>query len=148
VAQVTEVEFHTGVGDKLAFACRLLRKAYRRGARVAVSGPAPLLAALDRALWVDDAHDFLPHIRVLAGAALPAAAARTPIWLIDGEVPDGAPGVRINLGAPMAADLANCTRIIEVLSTDADDAQQGRQRWRDYKARGLNIVHHSAAPGS
>ena len=28
------VEFHHGVSDKLAYACRLLRKAYRAGAQV------------------------------------------------------------------------------------------------------------------
>jgi DNA polymerase III subunit chi len=146
--RVTEVEFHTGVSDKLAFACRLLRKAYRKGARVAVSGPAPLLAALDRALWVNDERDFVPHLRLSAGASLPSTAARTPIWLIDGEAPGGAPTVRVNLGAPLPADLERCTRVIEVLSTDAEDAQEGRQRWRDYKARGLRIVHHSASSGA
>lgn len=145
---MTEVEFHTGVGDKLGFACRLLRKAWRKGVRVAVSGPVPLLAAIDRALWVDDERDFIPHLRLAPGAALPASAMRTPIWLIDGAVPDGAPGVRINLGAPVPVDLERCTRIIEVLSTEAEDAQQGRQRWRDYKARGLHVVHHGAVPGA
>ncbi|HET6787048.1 MAG TPA: DNA polymerase III subunit chi, partial [Aquabacterium sp.] len=32
------VEFHHGMGDKLAYACRLLRKAYRSGSRVVVTG--------------------------------------------------------------------------------------------------------------
>ena len=143
---MTEVEFHTGVGDKLAFACRLLRKAYRKGARVAVSGPSPLLAALDQALWADDKCDFLPHIFLAQGAAPPANAPRTPIWLVEGNAPDGAPDVRINLGAPIPADLDRCTRIIEVLSAEAEDAQQGRQRWREYKSRGLSIVHHPPRP--
>jgi DNA polymerase III subunit chi len=144
---VTEVEFHSGVGDKLAYACRLLRKAYRKGARVAVSGPAPLLAALDRALWADDECDFLPHIFLTKGAAVPANAARTPIWLVEGDAPEGSPGIRINLGAPIPSDLERCTRIIEVLSADAEDAQQGRQRWRDYKTCGLSAIHHEARPG-
>ena len=32
-----QVEFHTGVVEPMLFACRLLRKAYRQGARVAVT---------------------------------------------------------------------------------------------------------------
>ena len=33
---MTEVEFHTGIDDRQAFACRLLRKASAAGARVVV----------------------------------------------------------------------------------------------------------------
>ena len=51
---MTEVEFHTGVADPLGFACRLLRKAYRRGARVLVTAPPERLAQLDRLLWTFD----------------------------------------------------------------------------------------------
>jgi hypothetical protein len=38
---MTEVEFHTGVDEPLGFACRLLRKAYRKGSRVLVTAPSP-----------------------------------------------------------------------------------------------------------
>ena len=47
---LTEVEFHTGVPDRVSFACRLLRKASRQGARVLVTAPEDILAELDRAL--------------------------------------------------------------------------------------------------
>ncbi len=81
-----EVEFHTGVADKVAFACRLLRKAYRKGARVVVTGPREVLAALDRELWTFDERDFVPHARVNAPGALAEALARAgdaaldPCW--------------------------------------------------------------------
>jgi len=140
---VTEVEFHTGVADKLGFACRLLRKAYRVGARVTVTGPADVLAALDRELWTFEERDFVPHLR-LSGASA-ALAARTPIWLVDGDAPEGAPDVLVNLGAPVPANLARFSRVIEVLSTEPDDEQAGRLRWRDYKTRGLVIKHHAFA---
>jgi len=54
------VEFHHGMTDKLAYACRLLRKAYRSGAGVLVTGDASTLKALDRQLWVFDDQEFLP----------------------------------------------------------------------------------------
>ncbi len=141
---VREVEFHTGVADRVDFACRLLRKAYRKGARVLVTAPGPVLAALDRELWVFDERDFVPHVRV--GASTPRATAqRTPIWLTDGAVPEGAPAVLVNLGAEPPDDLAPFARVIEIVSREPDDEAAGRVRWRTYKARGLDVRHHPAA---
>ena len=147
---MTEVEFHTGVVDKLGFACRLLRKAYRKGARLIVTGPAPLLTALDRELWTFAERDFIPHLR-LSSAVAPTLLVRTPIWLVDDDaalldngLPDDAPTLLVNLGSAAPANPVRFQRIIEVLSTDADDQRLGRERWRDYKASGLNVAHHPA----
>jgi DNA polymerase III subunit chi len=141
---VQEVEFHTGVDDRVAFACRLLRKAYRKGVRVLVTAPGPVLAALDRELWVFEERDFVPHVRIVAATAA-ATAARTPIWLTEGRVPAGAPGVLVNLGAEPPEDLAPFERVIEIVSREAEDEAAGRARWRTYKARGLDVRHHPAA---
>ena len=141
---IAEVEFHTGVADKLGFTCRLLRKAYRKGSRVLVTAPAELLGQLDRELWVFDERDFVPHLRT-SGTPAAALAARTPIWLTDGRAPAGAPDVLVNLGAEAPDDLAPFTRVIEIVGAEPDDEQAGRQRWRTYKARGLAITHHAAA---
>jgi DNA polymerase-3 subunit chi len=138
---VTEVEFHTGVADPLGFACRLLRKAYRKGARVVVTAPPPLLGSLDRELWTFEPLEFVPHVR-LSGEPPSAQAARTPIWLVDGELPAGSPDVLVNLGAALPSDLSALRRVIEIVSADIDDEQAGRQRWRSYKARGIAITHH------
>lgn len=136
-----QVEFHTGVVDPLGFACRLLRKAYRQDARLLVTAPASTLDALDRALWTFDAQEFVPHLRVAAGAP-DDALARTPIWLSSGEAPAPSPPVLVNLGADMPARPDAFERIIEVLSTDAGDVAAGRERWRRYKAQGLTVQHH------
>lgn len=143
---MTEVEFHTGVADPLEFACRLLRKAVRRGVHVRVMAPADTLGALDRALWTFDEHDFVPHVRVPGASA--ATAARTPVWLVPsvqagaGGAP--APAVLLNLGAEAPEDLAGLDRLIEIVAADVDEAARGRSRWRAYKARGLDITHHVA----
>lgn len=144
---MTEVEFHTGVADPLGFACRLLRKAYRRGARVLVTAPAERLAQLDRLLWTFDEREFVPHLRVPAADA--AMAARTPIWLAVPPAPAGAPGVVVNLGAPAPAPAAldGIERLIEVVGTEPGEVQDGRERWRAYKAAGLAVVHHAAGAG-
>ena len=44
-----QVDFHSGVTDKVGHACRLLRKAVRQGARVQVCGEPAELDALDQA---------------------------------------------------------------------------------------------------
>jgi DNA polymerase-3 subunit chi len=147
---VTDVEFHTGVADPLEFACRLLRKAVRRGVRVRVMAPADTLGALDRALWTFDEGDFVPHVRVPGASA--AAAARTPIWLVPSvhaAVGDAtAPTVLLNLGADAPEELTGLDRLIEIVSAEVDEAARGRSRWRAYKVRGLGITHHTAPPAS
>jgi DNA polymerase-3 subunit chi len=140
---VTEVEFHTGVADPLAFACRLLRKAYRSGVRVQVTAPAATLAALDRQLWTFEERDFVPHVR-LPGAST-AVAARTPIWLVAQAGLADAPPLLVNLGADAPPDPGALDRLIEIVSAEPDDAARGRERWRAYKGRGLAIRHHAAA---
>lgn len=139
---MTEVEFHTGVADPLDFACRLLRKAYRRGVRVLVIAPPQRLQALDRLLWTFDERDFVPHLRVPSPDA--DMAARTPIWLATPPAPPGAPATVVNLGATQPLALQGVDRLIEVVGTEPDEVQDGRVRWRAYKAAGLTVVHHAA----
>jgi len=150
---MTEVEFHTGVVDSLSFACRLLRKAARRGARVLVTAPTSVLAELDNALWTFDEHDFVPHVRLPSTST--AVLQRTPIWLAVDTLSvhhaaqnfqaDAAPRVVVNLGADAPEDLHAIDRLIEVVALDADEADAGRARWRTYRAQGLQIVHHQGS---
>ena len=139
------VEFHTGVADDIGFACRLLRKAYGQGVRVLVRAPRERLSRLDRELWTFVEREFLPHLRFAAPGPLPAQAARTPIWLVDGEVPAaaaGVPCVLVNLGAGLVSDLGAFERIIEIVGNEPDDQAGGRERWRAYKNAGLEPAHH------
>lgn len=144
---MTEVEFHTGIADPLAYACRLLRKAYRQGARVLVTAPAEVLNVLDRQLWTFEERDFVPHVRVPGAAA--ATAALTPIWLATGFSAvvgqNSAPGVLVNLGAAAPAAPADLQRLIEIVADTPDEMAHGRARWRAYKAAGLAISHHPAS---
>jgi len=143
---VTAVEFHTGVDDPLDFACRLLRKAYQSGSRVQVTAPEPLLIVLDRALWTQREREFVPHVRVAGASA--AMLRRTPLWLSD-HAPEvigaHAPAVLVNLGAAIGDMAGRYQRVIEIVSLDPDDAQAGRERWRQYKALGLDVVHKTPA---
>jgi len=137
-----EVEFHTGIDDKLAFACRLLRKAYGKGALVAVTGAPELLARLDQALWSFEPYEFVPHLRLQRGAAPPARLARTPLWLVEPGAQAPHREVLVNLGPALAEAYADFARVIEVVARDAPDRDAGRQRWRAYEAAGVRIKHH------
>ena len=139
---MTEVEFFTGVAEPLDFACRLVRKAYRKGAHLFITAPPHTVQALDRALWVFDEREFVPHIKI--EGPLHAAAQRTPVWLSSSPRFEGAPDVLINLGADAPSDLNGITRLIEIVSREPDEATRGRQRWRHYRELGLAIKHHGA----
>ena len=142
-AGVNTVEFHHGMPDKLAYACRLLRKAYRSGARVLVTGSPAILKTLDRQLWLFGDQEFLPHVLVQPGKDIPSRQQITPVWLSpDGEgVPDDC-RILVNLGPDMPARVERFERLFEVVSRDPEDRQQGRQRWKRYEALGLQIQPH------
>ena len=146
---MTGVEFHTGVADKLGFACRLVRKAWRSGKRVVVTGAPEPLDQLDALLWIFEQGEFVPHARLRAGQAIAPLLARTPIWLADAPVDalaGGAPAeVLINLGPDLAADAGRFERLIEIVADAADDIASGRQRWRSHVAAGLTPTNHKQA---
>lgn len=141
-AMAVEVEFHTDIAEPVHFACRLLRKAMRRGARLVCTAPPATLEEVDRALWIFDERDFVPHVRL--PSAPPALAARTPIWLAARADAAAEDRVLVNLGADAPAAPERFARIIELVGADAVATAAGRERWRTYKALGLEIRHHRA----
>jgi DNA polymerase-3 subunit chi len=143
---MTTVEFHHGMPDKLAYACRLLRKAYRSGVAVVVTADGATLRQLDRQLWTFDEEEFVPHVCSVDGQALPDRLYHTPIWLTDrpGQAPVGRQ-VLINLGQSMPEGIEPFARFFDVVSSEPDDAELGRQRWRAYKAQGWHVKAHVAS---
>jgi DNA polymerase-3 subunit chi len=145
---MTQVEFHTGVVDRVHFVCRLLRKACRLQAAVLVTSDAATLDALDRELWTFAPHEFVPHCRVDAATADSALARRSPVWLAERCPPAPHPKIVVNLGGAMPDAPGAFSRVIEILTADPDAARAGRARWRAYAALGLEVVHHPAGAAS
>lgn len=139
---MTEVEFHFNVPDRQAYACRLLRKAVRKGAGVAVTAPAPVLDSLDRLLWTFSDTEFVPHLRLTAAAAPPANLQRSPVWLVDSAQQASHLTVLVHLGEQPAEGFGSFERLIEIVSTDAAERDSARQRWRHYASRGYAIKRH------
>jgi DNA polymerase-3 subunit chi len=138
------VEFHTGHAEPLAYACRLLGKAWRRRARVLVCAAPEVVAALDRELWTFDDRDFVPH--GLVDALDADTLGRTPHWLAAeaalASLPAGAPATWVRLpGAGEGALPGGFERLIEVVGSAPEEASAARRRWRAYVAAGHDMKH-------
>ena len=142
---MTEVSFHFNVPDRLSYACRLLRKATRTGARVVVTAPSATLAQIDRALWTFDPLDFVPHVRVAPGGAVAPRLKDTPVWLVERTADAAHHDVLLNLGLEPPSGFESFGRVIEIVSADADERASGRERWKHYAGRGYEIKRHEVA---
>lgn len=149
-----EVAFHFNATDKLAYACRLLRKAHGLGASLHVLAQAEMAARLDAALWTLSTSEFLPHCLDNASAHV---VSRTPIIIgpavMNLEVALNRATretVLVNLSAalPSPASMGRYQRIIEVVSTTPDDRELARERWRWYRSAGLSPLRHDLSPSA
>src|SRR3569623_803222 len=113
---MTGVEFHFNAPDKVGYACRLLRKAVGKGAKLVVTGEPALLRELDTALWTFSPLEFLPHC--YGASSGPAVLAASPVILSD--VAHVAPHqqVLVNLGAAVPEGFERFERLIEVVTVD------------------------------
>ena len=144
---MTEIDFHFNAADKVSHTCRLLRKAVvAGGARVVVTADAPMLDAVDAALWQFSATDFIAHCRSDGDAQ---TVARSPVVL----AAPGASGlphqqVLVNLGDGVPPGFERFERLIEVVTGDEADRLAGRARWRHYADRGYALKRHDLAGGA
>jgi DNA polymerase-3 subunit chi len=138
---MTRIDFHTNIADKVSYACRLARKAYAANAKLVLLADDDAQAAqLNDALWTLSDTDFLPH--VLSGDAL---ASQTPI-IVTASDTDPVPhyDMLINLTRRTPASFAQYARVFEIISTDEDDAAEGRKRYVAYKKLAHPLTHFVA----
>ncbi|MES2952277.1 MAG: DNA polymerase III subunit chi [Pseudomonadota bacterium] len=137
---MTALAFHFGAPDKLAYTCRLLRKAIGSGAKVVLVADADVMAQMDADLWALSPAEFLPHCLATANASVQS---RSPLVLVTdaGHAPQQS-GVLVNLMDTVPQGFERFERVIEVVSTDATDRDRARRRWRQYTERGYTITRH------
>ena len=140
---MTEVSFHFNAPDKVSYACRLLRKASASGAKVVVTAESELLRALDAGLWTFSPLDFVAHC--YAPAANADVLQASPVVLMEAARETPHQQVLVNLGQQVPEGFERFERLIEVVTQDADDRQQARQRWKHYADRGYAITRHDLA---
>ncbi|GLS12872.1 MULTISPECIES: DNA polymerase III subunit chi [Hydrogenophaga] len=145
---MSEVAFHFNAPERVAYACRLLRKAYLKGARVLVWIHEAELPTLDTALWTFAQGEFVAHAR----ARDPEPVRRhAPILLTDD--PDGVPfeaDVLVNLAGSWTDGFTRFGRVIEVVTQDPQDRAGARERWMRYRQQGFEPLRHdlALAPGT
>ncbi|NNG22785.1 DNA polymerase III subunit chi [Telluria aromaticivorans] len=138
---MTRIDFHTNIPDKLAYACRLARKAYAAKAKVVVLVDSAAQAeALDAALWTVSDTDFIPHVF----ADDPLAAVTPIIVTFDEAVALPHHDMLVNLTRRTPARLDEFARVFEIISLDEDDAAAGRQRYSAYKKQSYPLTHFVA----
>lgn len=139
---MTDVVFHYGVADKVDYAIRLVRKVVRNGFRVQVALAPAELAGFSARLWATGPTSFFPHCDAQAPASVQR---RSPVLLATtGADSEPAGAVLLNLTHDMPHDLQRYQKILEVISTDPQDRQQGRVRKRAYDNAQCPVVMHDA----
>lgn len=146
---MARIDFHSQVGDKLTYCCRLVRKILTTSPegeplrQIVILGDQPTLEALDEQLWSFSQEDFLPHCY-----ADHESASVTPIVLAmewDDDLFSQLPhaDVLIHLGQHFlenAAQLAErFPRLIEVVSLEQNDLLAGRERYKKYRELGHEL---------
>jgi len=149
---VARVDFHSQVGDKLSYTCRLARKIFSLASgkealkKLVILGSSEDLKKLDTMLWSFDTEEFLPHCMADEDNAV-----CTPILLATHY--DEAlfehlahQDVLIHIGQDVLQDIEKISdrfeRVIEVVSLEEADVQAGRQRYKQYRDLGLELVNH------
>lgn len=138
---MTRIDFYSNVPNKLAYTCRLVRKAYAVQCQIILfSQDQEELSHLDRLLWTFSEQDFLPHVY-----ADDPLAIKTPIILTNKhtlEFPHHQ--VLINLADTPPLHLIRFKRILEIISTDENSKSAGRKRYLFYKKFGYPLNHFIA----
>lgn len=136
---MTRIDFYHNVDDRLLFACRLVRKAYKAGQSMVVwCADRSRLHQFDHRLWTFNQQEFIPHVR-----ADDADAPHTPVLLADNpalELPHHA--LLLNLDDQCPPIFSRFERLFEVVSTEAQDRLAARHRWQFYRDRGYALTGH------
>lgn len=140
---MTEISFHFNVPNRTAYACRLLRKALRRGSAVVAIGPEACLAEVDRELWTFEADEFLPHARIEQIEEVPTRLRPRTVWLSTQAIEVPVHDVLVNLGNVVPSGFETFDRVVEIVSSDDADRISGRERWKRYASRGYVLNRHS-----
>ncbi len=124
------------------FCCRLIEKIFSQGHRILLRVSDPAQAQrLDDLLWSFRQQSFIPHAQINAQAS-PAE----PVLIATPEACPSTGEVLVNLCATPLAEGIQFERMAEVISATEEDKVAARQRYRDYRNRGLELQTHDIHP--
>jgi DNA polymerase III subunit chi len=139
---MTDVAFHFNAPDRVAYTCRLLRKATSSGARLVVTGSAETLAQLDADLWSLSPADFVAHCYLDKD---PSTQMASPVILTTALHEAPHQQVLVNLGQQIPEGFERFERVIEIVGLDEESRHSARSRWKSYADQGYTITRHDLA---
>ena len=141
---MTEISFYFNVPSRLEYACRIARKAQRRGAALAVSGERAALLEFDCELWRFAPAEFVAHGWAERSGDVPERLHASTVWLAADALAAPVHEALLNLGDEVPAGFETFARLYEIVSTDEADRAAARSRWKRYADRGYAIRRHEA----
>lgn len=134
-----KIDFHFNVPDRLRYACLVARTVLRRGLTLALwSSDERRLRDLDSLLWRFNDLAFLPHVFTTS-----PLAGETPI-LMSTDLSSLQGDVLLLLDDYLPptwqTDFERFNRIIDVVSTKPDELKLSRDRYRAYRAAGVELA--------
>ncbi len=136
---MTEIAFHFNVENRLAYLCRLLRKAVAGGAKLVVTGQNDDLQQLDLMLWTFSPTDFVPHCAFEVNDTLRKNSAVILASKLDSTLPGA---IVVNLGESVPVGFERHQRVIEIVTGDVMNRKLARARWKFYADAGYQLVQH------
>jgi DNA polymerase III subunit chi len=135
---MTEIDFHIKVPDVRSYACRILRIAYNKGAKVVVfDDNTARLKSFDELLWTFSALDFIPHVMVGD-----TNESETPIVLTSDDSLVKVHDVLLNLSDIKPHGFGSFKRLVEFVPSEGESLIAARQRYKFYKDRGYAVRTH------
>ncbi len=149
---MARVDFHSQVGNKLQYCCRLVRKISTSTAegeplrRIVILADGSLLKELDRLLWTFSTEDFLPHCYAEHESAFLTPIVLASQWdeALFAELPHA--DVLIHLNQTFLENASSLAerfpRMIEVVSLEEQDLLAGRARYKRYRELGFELQNY------
>jgi DNA polymerase III subunit chi len=125
--------------DRWKLACQEIEKAFLADERILVWLENDTdVAQFDDLLWTFADRSFVPHEPL----GPESDWEQTPVLLSASRVPAAAPQVIVNLASGIPPGVAAAERIVEIVDADAARRLAGRERYRQYRALGLEPTTH------
>jgi len=136
---MTQVDFHFNAPDKMAYVCRLLRKASGQRKRVGVWAGQEAGHVLNLSLWNLNASDFVSHcwandpLNMLEQSSVILSSQWADLVAIPYL------DVHLNLNELSPPNFEQVARLIEVVGPEERDRSSARIRWKQYSQLGFQI---------
>jgi DNA polymerase-3 subunit chi len=136
---MTRIDFFQidGKESMLAFACRLVDKAYHQKHKIYVhTESASDSGELDDLLWTFRLDRFIPH-------ALHSSGITAPVHIGHEDDPGEHRDVLVNLSGKIPHFFSRFERVTEVVPEDDLKRKNARENFRFYRDRGYRLEYHN-----